>query len=147
MGGMLGYLVVNPWGVNVWLGCVLVVLVAAASPDTSRTWSIWKPLRRRGLGLAQMMIVTIGLALALQYVYQYFIAADTVKIVISNPTPHSLGPIIYNSLDLLSMAALNRPSSRPSGMPCSAPGSAGPPGPSPTTRRSPSASGIDVDNG
>ena len=36
---------------------------------------MWQPLRRRGLGLTQMMIVTIGLSLALQYVYQYFIGA------------------------------------------------------------------------
>ncbi len=39
-----------------------------------------------------MMIVTIGLALALQYVYQYFIAADTVKIVLDDPSPRNLGP-------------------------------------------------------
>ncbi len=39
MGGMLGFLVVNQWGVNVWLGCVLVVLVCCGSPGTSRTAS------------------------------------------------------------------------------------------------------------
>jgi len=102
-GGMLGYLVVNSWGVNVWVGCVLVVLICALTGFLQDV-VIWKPLRRRGLGLAQMMIVTIGLALALQYVYQYFIAADTVKIVLSDPSPHRLGPIIYNALDLASMA-------------------------------------------
>ncbi len=102
MGGMLGFLVVNQWGVNVWLGCALVVLVCAGTGFLQDV-IIWKPLRRRGLGLAQMMIVTIGLALSLQYVYQYFIAADTVKIVLSDPSPHSVGPITYNSLDLLAM--------------------------------------------
>ena len=52
-----------------------------------------------------MMIVTIGLALALQYVYQYFIASDTVKIVLERPEPpRALGPINYNMLDLTSMA-------------------------------------------
>jgi neutral amino acid transport system permease protein len=102
MGGMLGYLVVNQWGFNVWLGCALVVLVAAGS-GYLQDLVIWKPLRRRGLGLVQMMIVTIGLSLALQYVYQYFIASDTVKIIISNPTPHAFGPITYNTLDILSM--------------------------------------------
>ena len=39
-----------------------------------------------------MMIVTIGLALALQYTYQYFIASDTVKIVLEEPAPRALGP-------------------------------------------------------
>ena len=51
----------------------------------------------------RMMIVTIGLALALQYVYQYFIAADTVKIVLSDPAPRAMGPINYNTLDIASM--------------------------------------------
>jgi len=103
MGGMLGYLIVNQWGVNVWIGCAIVVAVCA-SAGFMQDLIIWKPLRRRGLGLAQMMIVTIGLALALQYVFQFFIAADTVKIVVSDPTPHSLGPITFNALDLASMA-------------------------------------------
>ena len=102
MGGMLGYLIVNQWGVNVWIGCVLVVVVCGFT-GYLQDRVIWQPLRRRGLGLAQMMIVTIGLALALQYTYQYFIAADTVKIVLSDPTPRSVGPVIFNSLDIASM--------------------------------------------
>jgi neutral amino acid transport system permease protein len=102
MGGMLGFLVVNKWGVNVWVGCALVVLVCA-STGYLQDRGIWQPLRRRGLGLAQMMIVTIGLSLALQYVYQYFIGASTVKIVVSDPAPHNVGPIIFNTLDLASM--------------------------------------------
>jgi branched-chain amino acid transport system permease protein len=102
MGGMLGYLVVNQWGVNVWIGCVLVVLICA-STGYLQDRGIWQPLRRRGLGLAQMMIVTIGLALALQYTFQYFIASDTVKIVLSDPTPRSFGPVIFNALDIASM--------------------------------------------
>ncbi len=102
MGGMLGYLVVNEWGLNVWLGCALVVLICAGT-GYAQDRAIWQPLRRRGLGLAQMMIVTIGLALALQYVYQYFIASDTVKIVLSDPSPRTFGPVIYNALDIASM--------------------------------------------
>jgi len=102
MGGMLGYLVVNEWGVNVFVGCALVVLICAGT-GYLQDRVLWQPLRRRGLGLAQMMIVTIGLALALQYVYQYFIASDTVKIVLSDPTPRSLGPVIFNALDLTAM--------------------------------------------
>jgi branched-chain amino acid transport system permease protein len=103
MGGMLGYLIVNQWGFNAWIGCALVVAVCA-STGYLQDRVIWQPLRRRGLGLAQMMIVTIGLSLALQYVYQYFIAADTVKIVLSDPSPHSVGPVIFTALDLAAMA-------------------------------------------
>lgn len=38
---------------------------------------IWRPLRRRRLGLVQLMIVSIGLSLALRYTYQYFIGGET----------------------------------------------------------------------
>ena len=103
MGGMLGYLVVNSWGVNPWLGCALVVVFCGFT-GYLQDRAIWQPLRRRGLGLAQMMIVTIGLALALQYVYQYFIASDTVKIVLEEPAPRGLGPINYNTFDVMSMS-------------------------------------------
>lgn len=103
MGGMLGYLVVNHWGVNAWLGCALVVVFCGLT-GYLQDRAIWQPLRRRGLGLAQMMIVTIGLSLALQYVYQYFIALDTVRIVLDEPAPRALGPIAYNLFDVMSMA-------------------------------------------
>ena len=102
MGGMLGYLVVNQWGVNAWVGCALVVVVAGAF-GYAQDRVIWQPLRRRGLGLAQMMIVTIGLALSLQYVYQYFIASDTVKIVLQEPSPRTAGPIVFNTFDVMAM--------------------------------------------
>jgi branched-chain amino acid transport system permease protein len=102
MGGMLGYLVVNQWGVNPWLGIVLVVIFCGFT-GWAQDRGIWQPLRRRGLGLAQMMIVTIGLALALQYTYQYFIASDTVKILLEEPGPRSLGPINYNTWDVMAM--------------------------------------------
>ena len=102
LGGMLGYMVVNQWGVNAWLGCALVVVVAGAF-GYAQDRVIWQPLRRRGLGLAQMMIVTIGLALSLQYTYQYFIASDTVRIVLDEPAPRALGPIAYNLFDVMAM--------------------------------------------
>ena len=48
---------------------------------------LWQPLRRRGLGLTQLMIVTIGLSLALQYTYQYLVGARTVRrSSLDNPT-------------------------------------------------------------
>ena len=46
---------------------------------------MWQPLRRRGLGLTQLMIVTIGLSLAMQYTFQYFVGARTVRVVAGQP--------------------------------------------------------------
>ena len=91
----------SPGGDSGW-GIVLVVIFCGFT-GWAQDRGIWQPLRRRGLGLAQMMIVTIGLALALQYTYQYFIASDTVKILLEEPAPRALGPINYNTWDVMAM--------------------------------------------
>ncbi|MHA7239405.1 branched-chain amino acid ABC transporter permease [Arthrobacter sp. TMS1-12-1] len=49
---------------------------------------LWKPLRRRGTGLVPMMIVSIGLALALRYIIQFFFGGATQQL------PGSQGAII-----------------------------------------------------
>ena len=71
---------------------VRISVVVFAGAGWAQDRGIWQPLRRRGLGLTQMMIVTIGLALTLQYTYQYFVAASTVKIS-TESRPRSFGPI------------------------------------------------------
>jgi len=38
---------------------------------------LWKPLRGRGTGLIAMMIVSIGLAIFVRYLYQYFVGANS----------------------------------------------------------------------
>ena len=41
---------------------------------------LWRPLRRRGLGIVQLMIVSIGLSLALRYMFQFFIGGGTTQL-------------------------------------------------------------------
>jgi branched-chain amino acid transport system permease protein len=38
---------------------------------------LWRPLRKRNTGLVQLMIVSIGLSLAIRYLYQFFIGGGT----------------------------------------------------------------------
>ncbi len=64
---------------------------------------MWQPLRRRGLGLIQLMIVTIGLSLALQYVFQYFVGARSVRVVKENPETFNIG---FVELTYQSVAAM-----------------------------------------
>ena len=61
-------------------------MILCAATGFIQDWAIWKPLRRRGLSLTQLMIVTIGLSIALQYAFQYFFGAATVRIQTANPT-------------------------------------------------------------
>lgn len=65
---------------------------------------IWKPLRRKGLGLVQVMIVSIGLSLALRYVIQMFIGGRTQQLpgLVSATIP-GLGPIRLTITDVVSM--------------------------------------------
>jgi neutral amino acid transport system permease protein len=102
LGGMLGYAFANVLGLNLWIAGLLVIVVAAFSGYTQDR-ILWQPLRRRGLGLTQLMIVTIGLSLALQYAFQFFVGARTVRVVVENATTVEFGPIRTTSLSLVCM--------------------------------------------
>jgi len=38
---------------------------------------LWNPLRKKGIGLVPLMIVSIGLSLAIRYIYQFFLGGST----------------------------------------------------------------------
>ena len=103
LGGMIGYGLINVQGMNLWLGGVLVVVICGAS-GWLQDRVMWQPLRRRGLGLTQLMIVTIGLSLALQYSFQYFVGARTVRVLVENPTVNKIGPITLTNQSYVAMA-------------------------------------------
>jgi neutral amino acid transport system permease protein len=102
LGGMLAYGFVNVLGMNLWLGGLITVALCAAT-GWIQDRGMWQPLRRRGLGLVQMMIVTIGLSLALQYSFQFFVGARTVRVVRDNPEVTTLGPITMTNQSFVAM--------------------------------------------
>lgn len=93
LGGMLAFIMVNWWGIPFLLACVLTVAVCAAT-GWAQDRVIWQPLRRRGLGLIQMMIVTIGLSLAMQYMFQTVVGARNVRVDPAAPDTVTLGPVV-----------------------------------------------------
>lgn len=103
LGGMLGYWLINLHGLGIWVGGVLVVILCAAT-GWAQDRGLWQPLRRRGLGLTQMMIVTIGLSLALQYTYQLLVGARTVRVEQENPTVTEIGPVTITNQSIVAMA-------------------------------------------
>lgn len=102
LGGLLGYFFVNQQGLSLWIGGILVVIVCAFT-GWFQDRVLWQPLRRRGLGLIQMMIVTIGLSLALQYVFQYAVGARTVRVEQANPEVSTFGPVTITNQSLVAM--------------------------------------------
>lgn len=103
LGGMVAYGLVNLQGMGLVLGGVLVVIICGFT-GWFQDRVMWQPLRRRGLGLTQMMIVTIGLSMALQYTFQYLVGARTVRVVTETPTVHSFGPVTITTQSLVAMA-------------------------------------------
>ena len=102
LGGMLGYGFINVLGLPLFIGGVLVVITCGFS-GWLQDRILWQPLRRRGLGLTQLMIVTIGLSLAMQYSYQFFVGAATKQIVVSQATVRTFGPITITDRSLAAM--------------------------------------------
>lgn len=65
---------------------------------------IWRPLRKRGTGLVQLMILTIGFSLALRFTFQFFIGGGTYRLPGGTGPKHEiLGPIRLSTLDMISM--------------------------------------------
>ena len=92
MGGIVAFMMVNWWGVPFLLACVLTILVCGAT-GYLQDRLMWQPLRHRGLGLVQMMIVTIGLSLALQYSFQVLIGSRSQRVITASPDTVKLGPV------------------------------------------------------
>lgn len=102
LGGILGYALVNLQSLNLWIaGAIIMVICGFTGWFQDRV--LWQPLRRRGLGLTQMMIVTIGLSLAMQYSFQYFVGARTVRVEQATPSVSTFGPVTITHQSLVAM--------------------------------------------
>jgi neutral amino acid transport system permease protein len=102
LGGLLGYTFANVMGLNIFVTIVIVVILTGAT-GWLQDAVIWKPLRKKGLSITQMIIVTIGLALALQYTYQMFYGASTLRILMKNPDTFTIGPVTLTFESLWAM--------------------------------------------
>jgi len=103
-----GALMVLTFGVDlalpIWLAIIIAIVLSGALGWTLDA-TIWKPLRRRGVGLIQLMIVSIGLSLAMRYIYQFIYGGSTRQLpgaTISSDI--HLGPVSLSWIDVVSMA-------------------------------------------
>ncbi|GAA1983042.1 branched-chain amino acid ABC transporter permease [Microbacterium pumilum] len=94
---------------GVWLAwpmwiVIPVVIVTGAILGWVLDAGLWKPLRRKGLGLVQLMIVSIGLSLAARYTFQFFIGGSTYQLPgAGGARDIKIGPISLSLLDVVSM--------------------------------------------
>ena len=64
---------------------------------------LWKPLRRRGVGLIPLMIVSIGLSLVLRYFYQFLFGPDQLVLPVPTGTAIAFGPVRLRQIDIVSV--------------------------------------------
>lgn len=109
-GEMLTYGAVMALIFGVWLQIPMwitipIVIILGAGLGWALDAGLWKPLRQRGLGLVQLMIVSIGLSLAGRYVFQFFIGGGTYQLPGAGaPRDITFGPISLSWIDIASMA-------------------------------------------
>lgn len=103
-----GGLMVLTFGVDLALPIGLAILIAillSAALGWTLDATIWKPLRRRRVGLIPLMIVSIGLSLTMRYIYQMFYGGSTQQLPGATiPADIRIGPISLSWIDVASMA-------------------------------------------
>ena len=101
MGGLLGAVFMTLTG-NLLLAGVLVV-VAMATFGWAQDKLLWKPLRKRRLSLMQLMIVSIGLSIAMQFTFQFFWGSGVVRIDTRTPESIEFFGVIMTVQSLIAM--------------------------------------------
>ncbi|WP_325483189.1 branched-chain amino acid ABC transporter permease, partial [Microbacterium sp.] len=88
----------------VWVGFPLAVILSAGL-GLVLDMILWRPLRRKGVGVVQLMIVSIGLSLALRYTFQFFIGGGTSQLPFSaEPKIPLFGVVQLSVIDMVSLA-------------------------------------------
>jgi len=86
-----------------WLAIPLAVTISAGTGWLMDV-GLWRPVRKRGLGIVQLMIVSIGLSLALRYIIQFFVGGGTEQLPgFDSPKIQLFGAVALSSTDLMSM--------------------------------------------
>lgn len=101
-GAVVALLFTTFWHLPLWVG-IIAAVIGGGALGFALDAGLWRPLRRRGLGIVQVMIVSIGLSLALRYFMQYMIGGSTYQLQGASPTPIHFGPISLSYIDLIGM--------------------------------------------
>lgn len=90
-------------GLPIWVAIPVAVVLSGAM-GWGLDSGLWRPLRRRGLGLVQLMIISIGLSLAGRYVFQFFAGGGTTQLPgFDSPKIKLFGATSLSVIDIASM--------------------------------------------
>lgn len=99
-GAFMAYMIAGQWGLNGWIA-ILGALVLGGCFGYLQDISLWRPLRKRRLGMMQIMIVSIGLSLALRYIFAFIWGPDRLSIPADNDPVVSFGPVNLRYWDVV----------------------------------------------
>lgn len=103
LGGLMAYVGTQMLHWPLIVSGVFAILIGALT-GLIQNEVIWAPLRRKHVGPLQQMIVTIGLSMVLQYLFQFFFGGSTKGIVTSVERGFQIGPITTDRATLISAA-------------------------------------------
>lgn len=89
-------------GLPMWLAIIAAVAGGGLYGYLNDTL-LWRPLRRRRAGLVPMMIVSIGFALTVRYILQFFFGGSTRQLPLAQGPVFDLGPFSITRNNLVSM--------------------------------------------
>ena len=101
-GGLMTLLFGVALGFPIWIAIPIAILLGAGFGWLNDA-ALWKPLRRKGVGLIPLMIVSIGLSLAVRYTFQLFVGGDTQQLPGATDTTLSIGLFGLSWIDVASM--------------------------------------------
>ncbi|MEY2848741.1 MAG: hypothetical protein RI885_1406 [Actinomycetota bacterium] len=103
-GALIAWFLGAALALPLWVA-ILGAVAASAFFGFGMDVGLWRPLRRKGLGTVQLMIVSIGLSLALRYVFQFFIGGGTLQLPLSSsPSIPLFGAVSLTVIDMVSIA-------------------------------------------
>ncbi|GAA1421684.1 branched-chain amino acid ABC transporter permease [Agrococcus citreus] len=102
-GGVVFYATTTLVNWPVWIA-IVVTLAASAAIGWMHDWAIFKPLRKRRVGLVQVLIVTIGLSIALRYFFQFLIGGGTEGLSVDPGPVLEVGPVLMRTSNVVSTA-------------------------------------------
>ena len=104
LGAVTAFFLGGVLSLPIWIAIPVAVLISGAM-GWGLDSGLWRPLRRRGLGLVQLMIVSIGLSLAVRYIFQFFVGGGTNQLPgFDAPKIKLFGATSFSVIDITSMA-------------------------------------------
>ena len=105
LGGLLAYFFSVLVGLPILLAIPVAVLASAFLGGYVQNLVVWKPLRKRGTGLTALLVVSIGLALFLQYLFLFLFGGRT-RILpgFAGQAGINIGPVAVTPRDMIAAA-------------------------------------------